>query len=116
MTVSPDVKSVKGWRADQILTSDLFGLPTSRNIQTEELMTKYALLLNERGPNDPEVRSLGRQVAPIMGIEGEGTVDHETYRLLQQLLKEQFQALKPEVQTMMLAKASLLLSSEVDPQ
>jgi predicted ATP-binding protein involved in virulence len=114
IAVSAETASVKGWRADQILTSDLFGLPTSRNIEAEALMTKYALLLNERGPNDPEVRSLQRQVAPIAGFHGEGTVDEETYRLLQELLKERFQRVKPEIRTMMLAKATLMLSSGVD--
>ena len=58
--VLKDLPSIEGWRADQIATSDLFGLATSRNIQTEELHKEYALLLSERGPDDPQVLKVRR--------------------------------------------------------
>jgi hypothetical protein len=114
-TVSADVASVKGWSVDQILTSDLFGLPTTRSLEAEAAMAQYARLLNERGPDDPAVRSLWRHVAPIAGFQGEGTDDEETFRLLQQLLEERFQTAKPEIRAMMLTRAGLVLSSGGDP-
>jgi hypothetical protein len=110
VTVSSDVQSVHGWRADQILTSDLFGLPTTRAFVAEEALARYALLLNLRGPDDPKVQELGREAARLTGVDGEGVIDRETYELVQDVLAARFRALKTEVREMMLAKASLLLS------
>lgn len=39
------VSSVQGWRADQILTSDLFGLDTTRDPETERYLARYDELL-----------------------------------------------------------------------
>jgi hypothetical protein len=75
LRVIADIPSVEGWRADQILTSLLFDLPTTRNLETEKLLSDYAGLLSERGPDDPEVRELGKRVSQAMNMEGEGVVD-----------------------------------------
>jgi HEAT repeat protein len=112
--VSSEALSVRGWRADQILTSDLFGLSTTRDLDAEKTLARYALLLNRRGPEDPEVRVIGREAARITGIEGEGIVDRQTYELVREVLTKRFGALPPETREMMLAKASLLLSGGAD--
>jgi ABC-type cobalamin/Fe3+-siderophores transport system ATPase subunit len=112
MKLHADLPSIKGWRADQILTSDVFGLRTSRDIETEKLFTSYADLLNARGPEDPQVRELGKQIARFTGRDGEGVIDTHTYRLLQELLRQRFELLDPESRKLVLAKAGLILSAE----
>jgi len=104
--------TVKGWAADEILTSLLFELPTTRNVQTEKLFLKYAESLRERGPNDVEVRELGRRVSKALGLGKDGTVDAYTYELLDHVLVEKFQRLDEHTRSLVLAKAALTLSSE----
>ena len=116
MTVSSQADSVTGWRADQILTSDLFGLSTTRSVEAEKLMTSYALRLNRFGPDDPVTRELGRKVAAATGSAGPGVVDPETDQLLRELLATRFQHLPEEVRMKMLAQASLTLSKEPAPR
>ena len=108
--VISDLPSIAGWRADQILTSVLFDLPTSRNQQTEGLLRQYADRLAEFGPNDLEVRKLGQEVASAMQIEGEGRVDETTHELLERFLLDQFRGLDEETRRIVLAKAGLVLA------
>jgi predicted ATP-binding protein involved in virulence len=42
------VKSVKGWRADQILTSPLFGLSGTRDQETEQMIDEHSRLVARR--------------------------------------------------------------------
>ena len=109
--VITDIPSVEGWRADQILTSLLFDLPTTRNVETEMLLSKYATLLTERGPEDIEVRDLGKRVSQALNMEGDGVVDKYTHQLLDELLRKRFAFLNSELQNQVLAKAELLLSN-----
>jgi HEAT repeat protein/predicted ATPase len=102
--------SIEGWRADQVLTSILFDLPTSRSQQTEELFRRYANRLAEYGPDDEEVKRLGPQVASAMQIEGEGKIDEETHRVVDRLLSDQFQQLDETTRRLVLAKAGLVLA------
>jgi energy-coupling factor transporter ATP-binding protein EcfA2 len=46
--VERPVESVKGWRVDQILTSPLFGLDTTRDEETESLIRAHADLVAKR--------------------------------------------------------------------
>jgi len=57
-----DLPSVKGWRADQILTSILFDLPSTRSKDSEELSEYYGRMLGEHGPDHPLVRALEVQI------------------------------------------------------
>jgi energy-coupling factor transporter ATP-binding protein EcfA2 len=104
--------NVKGWSADQILTSLLFELPTTRNVQTEELFLKYADSLRERGPDDVEVRQLGRRVSKAMDLGKGQTVDAYTHELLDQMLTERFKNLDEHTRKLVLAKAALTLTRE----
>ena len=40
-------QAIKGWRADQILTSDLFGLPTARSVKIEKLQIQRRKILSK---------------------------------------------------------------------
>jgi hypothetical protein len=46
-TIHNDLDAVRGWRVDQILTSDLFGLDGSRSPKINELMDERARLLRQ---------------------------------------------------------------------
>jgi formylglycine-generating enzyme required for sulfatase activity len=105
-----DLSSVENWRADQILTSVIFDLPTSRSVKTEQMFRSYASRLANYGPDDAEVRQLGPQVAKAMQIEGEGKVDRVTHELLSQLLFDRFKNLDDETRQHVLAKAGLIIS------
>jgi hypothetical protein len=105
-----DLTSVDGWRADQILTSVLFDLPTSRDVRTEKLLEEYAQKLNDRGPEDEEVQSLGRQVSSVLALEGEGVVDKTTHDLLNELLMQKFKSLDENTRKAVLAKAGLMIA------
>jgi hypothetical protein len=104
------LKVAAGLRADQILTSDLFGLPTSRDPATEEKMAEYAELLNLHGPENEEVRRRGREVAQALDLEGEGVVDRYTHELLKKVLDQQFADMDEPKRKEVLARAELLLA------
>ncbi len=48
MEASQPVESVRGWRVDQILTSDLFGLTETRDEETEQLLRRHGELVAQR--------------------------------------------------------------------
>lgn len=110
VTIRTDLPSIRGWRADQILTSVLFDLPTSRDIDTEALLKEYADRLNARGPGDDEVRVLGKKVSELLDLEGEGVVDQKTYELLNALLEERFKNLDGDTRRHVLARAGLMIA------
>ena len=45
---SQPVESVRGWRVDQILTSDLFGLTETRDAETQQLLDRHSKLIQRR--------------------------------------------------------------------
>jgi WD40 repeat protein/mannitol/fructose-specific phosphotransferase system IIA component (Ntr-type)/phosphotransferase system HPr-like phosphotransfer protein len=106
----PDGKSLRGRRADQILTSILFGLATSRDIETERLMQQYASMLHAKGPEDGEVQRRGREISGLLALEGEGEIDQKTYELLDNLLQAKFESLDDEQKKLILANAGLRLA------
>jgi hypothetical protein len=109
VVISSDVPRIRGWRADQILTSDLFGLSTTRDMKTEDLLTRYAGLLNERGPDDPEVKELSREIGQLSERAGEGSLDEQTHALLKAVAEQQFRQLDEKARQLVIAKAGLLL-------
>jgi CheY-like chemotaxis protein len=110
--VLADLPSVDGWRADQILTSVYFDLPTTRNTETESLFQEYADRLAEFGPGNGEVRRLGVLLARALQIEGEGVVDQATHELLDHLLLERFTRLDDNTRRLVLAKAGLVIGEQ----
>jgi predicted ATP-binding protein involved in virulence len=47
VVIDQSLEAVKGWRADQILTSDLFDLPSTRDIQIEKLEKQRRAILSK---------------------------------------------------------------------
>jgi hypothetical protein len=102
---------VKGWTADQILTSILFELPTTRDVKFEVLFSSYAELLREHGPQDARVKEAGKQVSEAMKRGGGEIVDAHTNRLLNEILIERFKSLDEQTRNSIVAKAKLTLSN-----
>lgn len=54
VVIDNDVETVRGWRVDQVLTSDLFGLETARPPEYDHLISERNAILAQReiGPRD----------------------------------------------------------------
>jgi len=80
-----DPEEIKGWRIDQILTSDLFGLPTARPPWMEGLMEQREVILAkpELTPEDEErLAALADEMGAMPG--GETKEDMKAMRLIRQ--------------------------------
>ena len=51
VTITPSDRSVRGWRADQILLSDLFGLESTRDPETDALLAEHDSLTSLVAPD-----------------------------------------------------------------
>jgi predicted ATP-binding protein involved in virulence len=91
VVIDNDVKTVQGWRIDQVLTSDLFGVPSARPPQLDyalqrrkELLTKGKLAKKDK----EELSKLEAQIGQLPTGETaaqtvrEAELLEQTYRLL----------------------------------
>lgn len=108
-----DFPSIKNWRADQILMSSIFGLPTTRSTEAQEKFEEYAELLAEKGPDAPEVRAMGPEVAQAMQIESTGVIDSEAFVIAQEVMARRAAQLSDEQKRQVLARVGLTLSKKV---
>ena len=106
VTISADLPSVKGWRADQILTG-IFNLPTTRDIGTESLFKEYAEVLGRHGPENERSRELRHELLKTTGREGEDNLDEQVTTLLRDAIKMRYSELDEESKGILLARASL---------
>jgi predicted ATP-binding protein involved in virulence len=58
VVIDNDVDNIRGWRIDQILTSDLFGLETARPPQVEPLLSERKNLLTKAKQSPADKRRL----------------------------------------------------------
>jgi len=78
-----DPEAVRGWRIDQILTSDLFGLASARPKDVEELIDRQQQLVLLDAPTDQEeeeLRDLDAELAKL--APGETARDREAWSLI----------------------------------
>ncbi|MCY1083515.1 AAA family ATPase [Archangium lansingense] len=84
VVIDNDVESIRGWRVDQILTSDLFGLETARPPQLEKLLEERTALLSKPRltPKDKaRLRELESKIGPLP--TGETKTEREALDLIQ---------------------------------
>lgn len=89
--IDNDIESVKGWRVDQILTSDLFELPSSKSVQMENLRNeKINLLMNDSltTKNKERLREIDEELESTPIFSNRESIDAET------LIKKAAQLLK----------------------
>jgi hypothetical protein len=58
VVIDNDPTSVRGWRVDQILTSELFGLDSARPVREAELLRERTALLSQQDLSEPDRRRL----------------------------------------------------------
>jgi energy-coupling factor transporter ATP-binding protein EcfA2 len=84
VVIDNDVESIRGWRVDQILTSDLFGLETARPPQLEELLEERTALLSKprlTSKDKARLRELESAIGPLP--TGETKTEREALELIQ---------------------------------
>jgi predicted ATP-binding protein involved in virulence len=85
VVIDNDVETIRGWRVDQVLTSDLFGLKTARPpeydeiiAQRNEILARRSLDVNDRA----RLRSLGNEIEKLPA--GETPADLEAMEIIRQ--------------------------------
>lgn len=81
-----DPEEVRGWRVDQILTSDLFGLSSARPVEVEELLKRQQELVLLDAPTEAqraELAAVDEKLAEL--VPGETAQDRETWAVVRRL-------------------------------
>jgi predicted ATP-binding protein involved in virulence len=89
VTIHNDPEAVRGWRVDQILTSDLFGLESARPpAQTQALERRRQLLRNDHRSEaeEAELERLERQIEQMP--QGENAEDIEAWELVHRFAEQ----------------------------
>jgi hypothetical protein len=84
VTIHNDLDAVRGWRVDQILTSDLFGLDGSRSPHVNELLRERAVILGQSKLDEANERRLAEINALLDDAPGETRADQDAWRLIRQ--------------------------------
>jgi hypothetical protein len=83
-------ESVRGWKADQILLSPLFGLTSTRDASTDDLMERRANLLGLANPSDVEAAELAdvtAQLRVLLTAPGDTLDENDTDARVEAYLK-----------------------------
>jgi len=84
--VVTDIENVRGWRLDQILTSELFGLETARSPATEQKLARRAELLTKAKRTAAEKKELAALTQELDAEPaGETPSEREVDAVLQEL-------------------------------
>jgi predicted ATP-binding protein involved in virulence len=84
VVIENDPEIVRGWRVDQILGSELFGVPT-RDEPTERLIRRRDNLLDKPKRNQTEEAELRRLEEKILNLPvAESAEDREAMRLIRE--------------------------------
>jgi predicted ATP-binding protein involved in virulence len=92
VVIENNPETIRGWRVDQILTSDLFGLETARPPETETLLLRRKQLLTKRKltkADKKELEEINGKIGPLP--TGESFQQAKTMTLIEKsldLLKE----------------------------
>jgi predicted ATP-binding protein involved in virulence len=88
VVIDNDVKTIRGWRIDQIYTSDLFGLPSARPPEMDEPMARRKELLLKTRHTPQEEKELKNLEAVMESLPGGETREQtETLRLIREALE-----------------------------
>lgn len=86
VTIHNDLESVRGWRIDQILTSDLFGLDGSRSPRLNALARERATILGKSTLDDADRARLGEMEREFEALpHGETAHDREAWDLVRRI-------------------------------
>jgi predicted ATPase len=106
----------EGFRVDQILTSPLFNLETTRDPDTSALMNEYSRLVAFENPTEDDRRALAR-VAGQLQIRVATPQEQETARLafglIQDFANERLRSLPPEERQKVLAEVKVQMTESI---
>lgn len=86
VTIHNDLESVRGWRVDQILTSDLFGLDGSRSPRINDLERERATILGKPALNDADRARLDELKQELEALpHGDTSQDREAWDLVRRI-------------------------------
>jgi hypothetical protein len=105
-------ESLKGWRVDQILTSPLFGLQTSREPETERLLLRYSELAARDHLEPKEQEEMGVAAAALkvrMPTHAERREAQAAYEVLESAMSARLQEMSLEEREKILAEAKVQL-------
>lgn len=87
VVINNDVEKIRGWRIDQIYTSELFGLPSARPPELDEPIARREQLLKKNrltAKEQQELEVLNREVMSMPG--GETPEQAQTMKLIRETL------------------------------
>jgi energy-coupling factor transporter ATP-binding protein EcfA2 len=83
VTIHNDLDAVRGWRVDQILTSDLFGLDGSRSPQVNDLLRERAAILGKPRLDAADEQRLTELDAQLDDVpHGDNRADQDAWQLV----------------------------------
>ncbi len=88
--IRQDLPSIKGWRADQILTGPLFGLESTRDLSTQQKLEQYTQLLElaELSPQqEKKLRELEKELGHLIPSAGETETQREAFRMIEETMQ-----------------------------
>jgi predicted ATP-binding protein involved in virulence len=87
VVIDNDARTIRGWRIDQVLTSDLFGLPSARPPELDEPLARRKALLSKAELSEEDRRELAELEKRIGELpSGETAEQAQTLALLQESL------------------------------
>ncbi len=95
VVIDNDVAAIRGWRIDQVLTSDLFGLKSARPPELDGLLDRRKALLTKSRLTDADEQELARLAAEIGDLPAGDTPEQAK---TMSLLKETIEVLKQQKQ------------------
>ncbi|HEV7508292.1 MAG TPA: AAA family ATPase [Thermoanaerobaculia bacterium] len=85
VVIDNDVETVRGWRVDQVLTSDLFGLKTARPPEYDDLIADRNALLSKRTLDPQDRAALKRLESQVVELPaGETPEDLEAMQIIRE--------------------------------
>ncbi len=88
VTIHNDLDAIRGWRVDQILTSDLFGLDGSRAPRVNELMRERARLLGQSTLDEADQQRVAELDEQLDSLPyGDNRVDQEAWDIVRKFAR-----------------------------
>ncbi len=94
-----DLPSIRGWRADQILTSPIFGLKTSRDKKNQEMLEEYKTLISLTTltqAQEEKLAYLRGTISDTLPAAGETETQREAFRIIEETMDDYFNKQTPE--------------------
>lgn len=110
--ISDDLPDHDGWRADQVLTSPLFGLGTSRGVALMLEINEYHKLLEAHGAANDRVQELRSRIRKQLDFTRDDILDQKTLELIREVITTKHAGLPEDEKKLLSVKLSLILGEK----